>query len=162
MTRAVPAASESGLLRRGSCTSPAVNVILFQASAENKEPTCATQKAINRPRAPVAALRAGRKDRSGLTVTVFCGVQKLEKLAWMTSAFRPINKPIRIRASKDSVLAEVKMFWMSLPTCRPRVLIKVSRTTRSMATNCWTERLMASVEERLMGAMIQEVGENAG
>src|SRR5207253_9137688 len=162
MTRTVPAASESGILRRGSFTSPAVKVILFQASAENKEPTCATQKAINRPRAPVAALATGKKAKSGLMSVAACGVQRFAKLAWMTSAFRPINKPIRIRASKESVLAEVKMYWMSLPSCKPRVLTKVSRTTRRMPTNCWTERLMASVEERLMGAMIQEVGENAG
>ena len=31
------------MFRRGSLTSPAVNVMLFQASAENSEPVCDTQ-----------------------------------------------------------------------------------------------------------------------
>ena len=38
----MPSASESGTSRRGFFTSPAVKVMLFQASAENSEPTCAT------------------------------------------------------------------------------------------------------------------------
>ena len=33
------------MLRRGSFTSPAMKVMFFQASAENREPTWATQKA---------------------------------------------------------------------------------------------------------------------
>ena len=39
------------MFRRGSFTSPAVNVMLFQASAEKSEPVCATQIATNRPNA---------------------------------------------------------------------------------------------------------------
>ena len=39
---ATPSASEIGRLRRGLRTSPAVNVTLFQASAENSDPTMAT------------------------------------------------------------------------------------------------------------------------
>ena len=37
-----PSASESGRLRLGLRTSPAVNVTLFHASAENSDPTMAT------------------------------------------------------------------------------------------------------------------------
>ena len=48
-------ASERGMLRLGSFTSPAVNVMLFQASEEKSEPTWATQKAINNPNPPAAA-----------------------------------------------------------------------------------------------------------
>ena len=36
--------SESGILRRGFFTSPAVNVMLFHASAEKSEPTCTTAR----------------------------------------------------------------------------------------------------------------------
>src|SRR6202049_4101359 len=45
----VPSASDSGRLRLGFFTSPAVNVTLFQASAENSEPTCATARIVSVP-----------------------------------------------------------------------------------------------------------------
>ena len=54
MTTDVPTASDSGILRRGFFTSPAVNVMLFQASAENSEPVCDTQIATKRPKAVLA------------------------------------------------------------------------------------------------------------
>ena len=59
MTSAVPSARDSGTSRRGFFTSPAVKVMLFQASAENSEPTCATPKATRRPNPPAAAVTAG-------------------------------------------------------------------------------------------------------
>ncbi len=43
-TNPVPRISESGIFRRGFLTSPAVNVMLFQASEENSEPTCTTAR----------------------------------------------------------------------------------------------------------------------
>ena len=43
----VPRASDSGRLRLGLITSPAVKVTLFQASAENKDPTWATAKMVS-------------------------------------------------------------------------------------------------------------------
>ena len=46
MTTPVPSASESGKLRLGFFTSPAVKVTLFQASAEKSEPTCATASTV--------------------------------------------------------------------------------------------------------------------
>ena len=66
MTRPVPAARESGILRRGFLTSPAVNVMLFQASEEKSEPTWATQNATNRPKAPAVADDGGHKGQVGL------------------------------------------------------------------------------------------------
>src|SRR6266567_7964061 len=110
MTRMVPAARESGMLRCGCFTSPAVKVMLFQASAEKSEPTWATQNAMKSPKAPVEAITAGKEERSGLIVSTPCGVQKSEKLALMASAFRPMNRPMKMRAIKDRVLAEVKTF----------------------------------------------------
>src|SRR5947208_14770117 len=54
ITRIVPNASESGTLRRGLTTSPAVKVILFHASAEKSEFVCATQMPTNNPNAVAA------------------------------------------------------------------------------------------------------------
>src|SRR6266446_1984649 len=56
MTRIVPSASESGTFRRGFITSPAVKVMLFQASAEKSEFVCATQMPTKSPKA-VAAVK---------------------------------------------------------------------------------------------------------
>src|SRR5882724_8332207 len=95
ITRPVPAARESGMYRFGSFTSPAVNVILFQASEENRDPTCATQKATNNPNAPVVAVTVARKDKSGLTSETAWGVQRSLKLAQIASALRPTKSPMK-------------------------------------------------------------------
>ena len=63
MTITVPRASDKGTSRRGFFTSPAVKVMLFQASAENSEPTCATPNATSRPAAPAAAVSDGTQER---------------------------------------------------------------------------------------------------
>ena len=49
MTTPVPSASESGRLRFGFFTSPAVKVTLFQASAENKDRVWATASMVKVP-----------------------------------------------------------------------------------------------------------------
>src|SRR5256885_11331466 len=54
MTRMVPSASDNGTLRRGSFTSPAVKVMLFQASAEKSELVWAKQMTTKRPKAVTA------------------------------------------------------------------------------------------------------------
>ena len=48
----------------GFLTSPAVKVMLFQASEEKSDPTWATQKATNRPMAPCGGDR-GKPPKSG-------------------------------------------------------------------------------------------------
>ena len=143
MTSPVPIASDSGKFRRGSLTSPAVNVTLFQASAENREPTCATHTAISSPIAPPVADTDATNDRSDLIGDTPIGVHKCVKLVLIASALRPMNRPRAISASKDSVLAEVNTFWMSLPSRRPRVFRIVKNTITRIATNCCVERLMA-------------------
>src|SRR6266850_5113064 len=105
MTRAVPVARERGILRRGFFTSPAVNVMLFQASEENREPTCETQKATNKPKAPAVAATDGTKEKSGLIGSTPRGVQKSVKFALIASAWRPRSNPIRMSAMRESVLA---------------------------------------------------------
>src|ERR1700721_1990308 len=47
-TKPVPRMSESGMLRFGFFTSPAVKVMLFQASAEKSDPTCTTARTMRR------------------------------------------------------------------------------------------------------------------
>ena len=74
MTTIVPSASDSGMFRRGSFTSPAVKVMLFQASAEKSEPVCETQIAMNRPNAVIAV-------RPGTMSTVPRRAQRLPKLS---------------------------------------------------------------------------------
>src|SRR3954467_72701 len=110
MTKAVPAASESGTLRFGFFTSPAVKVMLFQASEENREPTCATQNATNKPNNPPLAAIAEINETSGLIISTPRGVQKSVKLALIASACRPTVNPIKMRTTRDNVLAEVKIF----------------------------------------------------
>ena len=74
MTIAVPAASERGMSRLGFFTSPAVNVMLFHASAEKSDPTCETPNAISRPNAPDAAVTDGMNDFSqSAPGSIVCG-----------------------------------------------------------------------------------------
>src|SRR6266513_1872531 len=110
MTSPVPKASDSGMFRRGSLTSPAVNVMLFQASAENSDPTCATHTAINIPSAPPVADTVAINDRSDLIGDTLPGVQKFVKFALSASALRPTKIPSAISASSDNVFAEVNTF----------------------------------------------------
>src|ERR1022692_2052157 len=95
------------MLRRGCFTSPAVKVMLFQASEEKREPTCATQKAMNRPNAPPAAETAEMKDKSGLMGVTPRGVQRSVKLALTASALRAKSRPMRMSAMRERVLADV-------------------------------------------------------
>src|SRR6266852_8847487 len=108
--------------------------MLFQASEENNEPTCATQKAMNKPKAPPAAVTVAMNGKFGLIGLTPRGVQKSVKLALMASAFRAKKRPIRIRARSERVFVEVKIFWIHLPSLRPRVLIHVSSTISRTAT----------------------------
>ena len=71
------------------------------------------------------------------------GVQKFAKFAWSAPALRPTKIPSTTNAKSESVFADVKMFWMSLPNERPRVFTNVKRTMITIATNCWVERLIA-------------------
>src|SRR4029453_16392128 len=112
MTRPGPKTSDRGMWRRGSFTSAAVKVMLFQASAEKSEPTWATQKATSSPSAPADADSAGTKEKSGRISPTPTGVHIEEKLAAIASALRPTTMPRKIRAMSETVFAEVKTFWI--------------------------------------------------
>ena len=75
ITMTVPSASDSGMLRLGSFTSPAVNVMLFQASAEKSEPVCDTQMADEQTE------RGDGRQRRARCRPAPRGVQKLPKLS---------------------------------------------------------------------------------
>ena len=143
MTNPVPNKSESGIFFRGSRTSPAVNVMLFHASAENNEPTWPTQIAINIPNAPPAAETTPTNGRSDIIGETAVGAQKFAKFAWSASALRPTKIPSTTNAKSESVFADVKTFWISLPNERPRVFTIVKRMMIKIATSCCVERLIA-------------------
>ena len=87
--RRAEAKSDSGRLRRGCRTSPAVKVMLFQASDEKSDPVCATHIATNKPKA-VAAVSPPREAVNRLAR----GVHKSPKLpATAASAFQPSARP---------------------------------------------------------------------
>ena len=114
MTTPVPSASDSGRFRLGFFTSPAVNVTLFQASAENNEPTWATPNATNNPNAPLAAETVGMKDRKKFAPgSMGCAprmAHKCVKLSEIAAAFRATNTQRKISPNKESVLALVNTF----------------------------------------------------
>ena len=151
----VPKAIESATSRFGFFTSAAVKPMLFQASAENNEPTWATPYATNNPNAPLAAVIVGtkvfRKLAPGSIVCALRIVQKWLKFSVIAPAFLPTKMPRKITPTSESVFALVNTFWISFPSPTPSVLMKVRNAIISTPTNCWTERLMAYFEPRAMG-----------
>src|SRR5277367_844577 len=114
MTMIVPNAIESATSRFGFLTSAAVKPMLFQASAEKSEPTCATPNATSRPKNPLDAVTVGIQPRKkfapGSMGSAPRMVQKCEKLSAMAAWLRPIKMPMRISPISDKVFAEVKIF----------------------------------------------------
>src|SRR5690348_14843050 len=105
---AVPKASDSGTLRRGVRTSPAVNVMLFHASAEKSEPVCATHNATNKPN----EVSGVRPEAIGMNPR---GVHKSPKFPATAARFHPKKKPRPINPSSDPIFATVKTFCTRLP-----------------------------------------------
>src|SRR5438552_7699101 len=103
------------MFRRGSFTSPAVNVMLFHASAEKSDPVCDTQIATNRPNAVTA-------DRPGTISTAPRTAHGLPKLSETAVWFQPRRTPTTISPSSAPVFAVVNTFWMIRPYSTPRVL----------------------------------------
>ncbi len=136
----VPNAMERATSRFGFFTSAAVKPILFQASAENSEPTCATPKATNNPKAPLAAVTLGiklfRKFAPGSMVCALRIAQKWLKFSVMAPAFLPTKMARKINPRRDNAFALVNTFWISLPSRTPSVLMNVRNTIISTPTNC--------------------------
>ena len=91
------------MTRRGSRTSPAVKVMLFQASAENNEPVCDTPKATSRPNAPAAARGKGPSAPART-------VHRLPKLSETAAWFQPNSSAAAISTTSEPVFAVVNTF----------------------------------------------------
>src|SRR5262249_2929518 len=57
--------------------------------------------------------------------------------------FQPKHKPTTTTAARAAVFAKVNVFWMILPTSRPRVFVHVSNAINAIATNCSVDKLIA-------------------
>src|SRR5471032_3688217 len=123
----VPSANDKGTLRAGLRTSPAVKVMLFQASAANSEPIWAVHSPIRMPKLDKGEMPAA----GGSTPT---GVQGWEKLAFTASAFQPSRKPITITPTSVPIFMVVKTFCTPLPYFSPRLLVQVTKATRHSET----------------------------
>src|SRR6185312_3512037 len=57
-------------------------------------------------------------------------------------AFQPNHKPITTTATSAVVFANVNVFWIILPSSRPRVLLHVSNAINPIATSCSVDKLI--------------------
>ena len=91
VTMVVPRKRLMGMFLFGLITSPAVKVMLFQASEENREPTMAT---------PIAAMIAKPVSGTGPDpFTCCCGSQKIRRFSWIAFELEAKISPIRIKRS---------------------------------------------------------------
>src|ERR1035438_3467190 len=99
------------MLRLGFFTSPAVKVMLFQASAENSDPTCTTARITNRFTSTVGPPTPTCTGCSELQPAFFQNwLQPAPKLASHAVALRPTVKASRISAARLNALAVVNTF----------------------------------------------------
>ena len=134
MTMNVPSASDSGMLRRGSFTSPAVNVMLFQASAEKSDPVCDDADRDE---------QAERASRPSVPATMSTAPRDVPQVAEVVGDRRVIPAEQQPdddqRRTSAPVFAVVKTFWMILPYSRPRVFVHVRSAISTMPTSCVVE-----------------------
>ena len=131
----MPSASESGILRRGFFTSPAVKVMLFQASAENSEPTCTTARittTFTSTMGPPTPTCTGCSELHPAFLQN--SLQLVPKFAASAVALRPTVKASRIRPASDRAFAVVKMFCISEPSRTPKqfTMARVRATTMAV------------------------------
>src|SRR5580658_3467675 len=103
--------SESGRLRLGFFTSPAVNVTLFHASAENSEPTCTTARITSRLThavgPPTPTCTACSECQPALRQN---WLEVAPKLAFQAVAFTPTVNASTMSAASEMAFAEVMTF----------------------------------------------------
>src|ERR1022692_5113530 len=116
ITPPAPSNKESGTVLRGFRTSPAVKVMLFQASAANSDPTMAT--ATNRN---VANENPAPRHM-------------LVKLSCDAAALCPPKYPARISPSSAAILVNVNRFCTHAPALIPKQLMMVSTMMQPIAT----------------------------
>ncbi len=99
------------MFRFGLTTSPAVNVMLFQASQENSEPTIATPIAARMENPVSGSIVSPPPDCS----RVQAALQKSEKFALIAKSFAPQAIATTIRPKSAAVFVRVKTSWISFP-----------------------------------------------
>ena len=106
MTRKTPRARLSGSVRLGFLTSPPVKVTLFQASAENREPT------TRRRPWPQSTSRGVRKHLGGRPIALgrLHAAEGVSGVDLHDFGIEGKNKPTTITIKRPAVLAMVKMF----------------------------------------------------
>src|ERR1022692_2394487 len=108
------------MLRRGFFTSPAVNVMLFHASAENNDPTCTTARITKRFTSTIGPPTPTCTGCNVLQPEFFQNSLSPDpKLAFHAVALRPTLNANATSAASESALAEVKMFWINAPRFTP-------------------------------------------
>ena len=122
------------MLRLGFFTSPAVKVMLFQASAENSEPTCTTARITSRFTStmgpPTPTCTGMQRTPAGILPELAPARAEVRRHA---AALRPTVKASRISAASDSALAVVKTFWISAPSFTPKMFTMARKTTTADA-----------------------------
>src|ERR1700741_5285976 len=112
MTMSVPSAIDNATILLGFFTAAGGKPMLFQASAENSEPTWATPKATNKPKAPEAAVTVGRKPFRKLAPGAMDSAPRIAhrwlKLSAMAAGFLPSRTHTTISPARANVLALVK------------------------------------------------------
>ncbi len=122
-----------------------MNVTLFQASAENSDPTCAIASAVSVETStpPPTSCKVPRPEL----------FQKFApKFAANACAFRPRKTPNRTKPSSAETFAVVKMFWMIAPVFTPKILVIESAITTRIATKFWVFS-PTSIPPSIMGPM---------
>jgi len=114
MTIIVPNAMERATIALGIFHFGGSKPMLFQASAEKSEPTCATPNAIKRPKKPLAAVtvrnQAAQEIGAGFDRLRVAHRPKVRKIIGDGRVISSTNIPRTISPTKESVFADVKMF----------------------------------------------------
>src|ERR1700735_5830882 len=113
-----PMASDNGRFRLGFFTSAAVNVVLFQPTAENQAPTMATATRLSVP-----IVHIGWSGGYGCITQSPALRQKSVKFVCRAMSVDDQN-PIITNPASEPTFATVKMFWTIFPIRNPRVLIQ--------------------------------------
>src|ERR1700722_5982816 len=135
ITSPTPNNKDRGTFLFGLRTSPAVNVMLFQASAANSDPIGAAHNAINIPN-PVS------REMPGAGGVYPRGVQADPKFDLTVINFHP-TAPNTMTPSREPSFADVKTFWTILPYFTPFVLVQVSSATKQRAISWVVESEIA-------------------
>ena len=125
VTMKVPSARLYGMFFLGLITSPAVKVMLFQASEENKDPTMAI---------PTAASNANPDKGKCFPLLTDSGFQRILLLRWMASEFMANPRPRMMKTSRSIVFPDVNAFCTFFPALIPLVFIQVRKTMERIAT----------------------------